>query len=90
MNYKPSLSSRGYYFYDFSVKELARSFIQSPVMATGEEEVGTKRRSVEYSDVSLFEEEPPRKKFAAASGDFMRFSYGQGWLSRVSLKILDD
>jgi len=37
-------------------------------MATGEE-VGTKRRSVEYSDVSLFEEEPPRKKFAAASGD---------------------
>jgi len=41
-------------------------------MATGAEEGGSKRKSVEYSDVSLFDdgsEEPPRKKFAVPTGD---------------------
>ena len=43
------------------------------VMETAGEEGGTKRRSVEYSDVSLFQDdestEPPRKKQAVGAGN---------------------
>ena len=76
LSFLPRMIFLSFFFFQRSIEInifLARQ--TCAVMETAGEEGGTKRRSVEYSDVSLFQDdestEPPRKKQAVGSGNFV-------------------